>query len=208
MFFCFFSQIERDRRVLMDYYLLIYAYLLGAIPFSLIIGLVWFKKDLRNEGSGNLGTTNTFRSLGKKAGFIVMILDISKGFFAVYLPDMLGTELPLLVYGGVAIIGHALSIFIRFKGGKSVATTAGVFIYCEPILFVIGFVSFFVVLKLSKFVSLSSVIAIFIVGVTSVFISDVITSSFLCMVNVFIIYKHRENFKRIKAKNEPKIKWM
>src|SRR5690625_353522 len=112
----------------MDYVIFgLIAYLLGSIPTGLIVGKIGFKKDIRNYGSGNLGATNTFRVLGIKAGIIVTLGDILKGTLAAVLPILFGAEdvYPLAV-GIFAVIGHMFPIFAKFKGGKAVATSAGV----------------------------------------------------------------------------------
>ena len=107
--------------------LLIASYLLGAIPFGLWIGKIFFKKNLHDYGSGNTGTTNTFRILGVKAGISVFAFDLLKGTLATLLPLFFHINgVPPLIFGLLAVIGHTFSIFDRFKGGKAVATSAGV----------------------------------------------------------------------------------
>src|SRR5690625_3154314 len=111
----------------MEYVLLcIAAYVLGSIPCSLVIGKLFYKIDVREHGSGNLGGTNTFRVLGKKAGLAVTILDILKGTAAVSLVYLFGSSVDPLIVGAFAVIGHTYPVFAGFRGGKAVATSGGV----------------------------------------------------------------------------------
>lgn len=116
--------------------LFIIAYLLGAVPSGVWIGKLFFNKDIRTEGSGNIGTTNTFRVLGKTAGTVVMIMDIAKGTIATLLPTFFGIQhINPLIFGVFAILGHTFSIFDRFNGGKAVATSAGMLLAYNPWFF-------------------------------------------------------------------------
>ncbi len=107
------------------YLLFIVAYLLGSIPFALVVGKIGYGIDIREHGSGNLGGTNTFRTLGKKAGFTVTIADILKGTLATSLPMIFGLDIHPLWFGLAAVLGHVYPIFAKFRGGKAVATSAG-----------------------------------------------------------------------------------
>ena len=136
----------------------ILAYVIGSIPFALIVGKVFYNTDIRTLGSGNLGTTNTFRCLGKKAGITVFVCDVSKGIVATFLPTlMLGRVDFLSVFGAFAMIGHVFPIFANFKGGKAVATGSGVFIFLYPMLSLLLLVIFFATLFLTGYVSLGSI---------------------------------------------------
>ena len=141
---------------------LLSAYLIGSIPSGLWIGRLFFNTDIREHGSGNLGATNTFRVLGKKAGLVVTIMDVLKGTAAVLLPLIpffANTGVHPLILGIIAVTGHMFPIFAGFRGGKAVATSAGVVLGYAPMLFAILFVVFFTTLKLSKIVSLTSMVA-------------------------------------------------
>jgi acyl phosphate:glycerol-3-phosphate acyltransferase len=138
---------------------LILAYLLGSIPSGLIIGKVFYKTDIREHGSGNLGGTNTFRTLGVKAGIAVTLADILKGTLAAYLPVMFGLDINPLLAGVFAVIGHTYPVFAGFRGGKAVATSGGVLLFCAPLMFLTIFVVFFASLYITKYVSLSSMLA-------------------------------------------------
>lgn len=189
-------------------YLFLLSYLLGSIPFALIIGKLFYKTDIRKHGSGNLGATNTFRTLGKKAGIIVMLGDIGKGTLAASLPLWFNSELSPLLIGLFAIIGHSYPIFAKFKGGKSVATSAGVFIAISPIIFCIGFLTFLLSLKISKYVSLSSTLSAVSMFISTFFFSDISLQIFTLCIAIFISVKHKSNFYRIKSGTEPKVKWL
>ena len=116
------------------YLLFIVAYLLGSIPFALVVGKIGYGIDIREHGSGNLGGTNTFRTLGKKAGFTVTIADILKGTLATSLPMIFGLDIHPLWFGLAAVLGHVYPVFAKFRGGKAVATSAGVLLCYSPVV--------------------------------------------------------------------------
>ncbi|KAA1040288.1 glycerol-3-phosphate 1-O-acyltransferase PlsY [Macrococcus equipercicus] len=184
------------------------AYLIGCLPSGLIIGKVFYNKDIRQSGSGNLGTTNTFRVLGKKAGIIVMILDIFKGFIVVFLPLLFNHEVHGVIIGLFAILGHVYPVFLKFRGGKAVATSAGVIMGVNPILFVAVTITFIIVLYLFKFVSLASIIASIVNFILSIVFMDWILIVIAFVIMLIVIIRHRSNIKRIINKEEPKITWM
>ncbi|SDI99750.1 glycerol-3-phosphate 1-O-acyltransferase PlsY [Salimicrobium halophilum] len=186
----------------------IIAYLLGSIPSGLLVGKIGFNIDIREHGSGNLGGTNAFRVLGIKAGLLVTVADILKGSLAAALPLWMGTELNGVIIGIVAVIGHMYPIFARFKGGKAVATSGGIILGVNPLLFGIMLLTFFIVLYLSKYVSLSSMVTgIVTLGVT-IIQQEYLLTVVIGVLTAFVIYRHRSNIKRIKNKEEPKITWM
>ncbi|MFD1018318.1 glycerol-3-phosphate 1-O-acyltransferase PlsY [Thalassobacillus hwangdonensis] len=185
------------------------AYLIGSIPSGLIVGKVGYNIDIREHGSGNLGGTNTFRVLGKKAGMIVTIADILKGTVATVLPILFAAEVYPLAIGIVAVFGHMYPIFAGFRGGKAVATSGGVILGVNPLLFVIMLATFFLGLYLTKYVSLSSMLTGIISMIVTLLISDDIGLFIvITLLTVFVIYRHRANIIRIINKTEPKIKWM
>ncbi|WP_087971449.1 glycerol-3-phosphate 1-O-acyltransferase PlsY [Oceanobacillus rekensis] len=193
----------------MEYILFaILAYLLGSIPSALLVGKIGYKVDIREHGSGNLGATNTFRVLGIKAGIIVMISDILKGTIATLIPLFSGADVYVLAIGIFAVIGHTYPIFAKFKGGKAVATSAGIILGIYPLLFVIMITTFLITLYLSKYVSLSSMITGVITIILSLFLNDIGLVIVISLLTIFVFYRHRENIKRIKNGTEPKIKWM
>lgn len=186
--------------------LLILSYLIGSIPFALIIGKTFFDIDIRNHGSGNIGTTNTFRILGKKAGIIVLILDFLKGMIPVYIAMLVNTELPLILVGLCAALGHVYSIFLKFKGGKAVATGAGVILAVQPVIFLILLTSFLITLYIFKYVSLGSIVGVTTLFILSLFTDDLTFKLVSLFLLIIIIYKHLSNIKRIMNKTEPKVK--
>ena len=139
---------------------LLLAYLLGSIPTGLWIGQIFFKKNLREYGSGNTGTTNTFRILGKTAGTATFAIDFFKGTLATLLPLFLHIEgISPLIFGLLAVIGHTFPIFAGFKGGKAVATSAGAVLGFSPAFFVYLILVFVTTLYLGSMISLASVIS-------------------------------------------------
>ncbi len=184
------------------------AYLIGCFPSGLIIGKVFYNKDIRKYGSGNLGTTNTFRILGKKAGIIVMILDILKGFIVVFLPIYFNIDIHGVIIGLFAILGHVYPVFLKFKGGKAVATSAGVIMGVNPLLFIAVTITFFLILYLFKYVSLASIIASIVNFVLSIVFIDWILIVISFVIMLIVIIRHWSNIIRIINKEEPKISWM
>jgi len=192
---------------------LILAYLLGSLPSGLIIGKVFYNTDIREHGSGNLGGTNTFRTLGVKAGLAVTLADILKGTLAASLPILFNLDMNPLLAGVFAVVGHTYPIFAGFRGGKAVATSGGVVLFAAPFMFLTVLVIFFFSLYITKYVSLSSMIA----GITAflfALISGIVQKWDIPLLIVvlffasFVIYRHRANIKRILNKTEPKIKWL
>ena len=194
---------------------IILSYLFGSIPWGLVIGKVFFHKDIRKEGSGNIGGTNAGRILGKPAGIAVILLDALKGYFAMVLAYYLAKD--AIVFAGLAsVIGHCFPVFVHFHGGKAVATTFGFFLGIATLVnghifwqFIFPVLCFLVILYLTKMVSLSSITAVFIEAVVSIFIN----TNKLVPVSVFILwilltYRHKSNIERIKNGTESKIKWM
>ncbi|EKK1672974.1 glycerol-3-phosphate 1-O-acyltransferase PlsY [Listeria monocytogenes] len=187
------------------------AYVIGSIPSGLWIGKIFYKKDIRDFGSGNLGATNSFRVLGIKAGSIVTVMDILKGTVATLLPFFFQLNVDhhfWLLSGAFAIIGHSFPLFAGFRGGKAVATSAGVILAYAPLLFVAALVVFLVTLKLSKYVSLSSMIGALAALIISLFMGDWILIILVACIALFVIWRHRANITRIRNGEEPKIKWM
>ena len=187
----------------------ILAYVIGSIPFALIVGKVFYNTDIRTLGSGNLGTTNTFRCLGKKAGVTVFICDVSKGIVVTFLPTlMLGRVDYLSIFGAFAMIGHVFPIFANFKGGKAVATGSGVFIFLYPMLSLLLLAIFFSTLFLTGYVSLGSIlISLTAIGYLGFFEAG-IDKWVMMVMCVFVIYMHKKNIKRLLngTENQSKLK--
>lgn len=186
----------------------ILAYIIGSIPSGLIVGKWFYKIDIRQHGSGNLGGTNTFRTLGVKAGMVVTIADILKGTLATFLPYFFGLDIHPLLVGLFAVIGHMYPIFANFRGGKAVATSAGILLGYAPLLFLLLIGVFFISLKLTKYVSLSSMIASIVSVIYSFIIRDWPLVAVVLALAFFVFYRHRANIRRIRNQTEPKVKWI
>ncbi|OTP12116.1 glycerol-3-phosphate acyltransferase [Enterococcus sp. 10A9_DIV0425] len=196
--------------------LFIVAYLLGSIPSGVWIGKLFFKKDIREYGSGNTGTTNTFRVLGKTAGTIVLFMDILKGTLATCLPIIFHiTTVNPLWFGVGAIIGHTFPIFAKFKGGKAVATSAGMLLGFNPLFFIYSCLIFIISLFFTSMVSLSSMISAVLITLSTVILSYVapailpkpnwLLTIIAFGVSAFIFYRHKDNIQRIKNKTESRV---
>lgn len=193
----------------------IVAYLLGSIPTSVWISRAFFNIDIREYGSGNAGATNTFRVLGVKAGIIVFIVDILKGFLAVNLIHFTKYYIPhsgdyiniQLLLGIAAMLGHIFPIYVGFKGGKGVATLFGVIcaISLYPTLIMAGI--FFLTLILTRYVSLSSMISGFSFPVLIIVIFKETTPTlviFSLIMAVLMLFTHQKNIERLLRKEEKK----
>jgi acyl phosphate:glycerol-3-phosphate acyltransferase len=185
---------------------LLAAYLVGAIPMTLLVARVGAGIDLRTVGSGNLGATNLYRALGWKYAIPAALFDIAKGALpTVLLPPRLGTAawLPLAI-GAAAIVGHVFSVFVRFRGGKGVATAAGVVLGLAPIPLLISFAIWIVVLTLTGYVSLGSILGAVAFPVSAAALGTanpwvVPVGSALA---AFIVLTHRQNIQRLLAGTE------
>lgn len=194
--------------------LILLGYLYGSIPFALVIGKVFYNTDVRESGSGNLGGTNAGRVLGKKASISVIVLDALKAVIIFYLSSYLSLKFNLnpdikYLAGLACIFGHCYPIFAEFRGGKAVSTSLGYFLCIEPLYAVVAIVVFLLVLKISKYVSLSSISTALIVLCITPFLAVSITAK-LCMLVavILLVYRHKDNIKRIKNQTESKIQWM
>ncbi|MFS9067612.1 glycerol-3-phosphate 1-O-acyltransferase PlsY [Streptococcus infantis] len=202
---------------MMTIVLLILAYLLGSIPSGLWIGQIFFKINLREHGSGNTGTTNTFRILGKKAGMATFVIDFFKGTIAALLPLIFHVQgVSPLVFGLLAVIGHTFPVFASFKGGKAVATSAGVIFGFAPLFCLYLAVVFFGTLYLGSMISLSSVTAALaaVLGVILFPLIGFLLPSYDLLFVVIIlalasliIIRHKDNINRIQNKTENLVPW-
>lgn len=193
--------------------IILLGYLIGSIPFALIIGKLFYNTDIRKSGSGNLGGTNAGRTLGKKAGLIVILLDIAKSFVAITIAALIIKQFNLPVnpnYAGLAcVVGHCYPIFAQFKGGKGVACATGFILAINPILLMIAVAIFLINLKIHHMVSLAVLISLGIITILS-FIFPMFnnTNIVLLILTVFLSFQHRENIKRIIMGNENKVTWI
>lgn len=191
-------------------------YLIGSVPFAYVIGKVFYRTDVRQHGSGNLGGSNTGRVLGKKAGLAVMTLDLLKATLSVFLASRITTHPWAYSIAALsAAVGHCYPVFVRFRGGKAVAALYG-FLFAlwvlagySPLVFFLPLVTFLAVLAAFKIVSLSSIFsslaAAVYVWVTQAHISVIWATAILA---VLIIVRHSENIRRIASGTERKIRWM
>ena len=191
-------------------------YFLGSIPFALVIGKVFYKKDIRNYGSGNLGGGNAGRVLGKKAGLAVMTMDILKVTFAIFLISLLTENENVMILAGLAAAaGHCFPVFAKFKGGKAVATMYG-FLFGMAVIggysiliFFLPLCVFLLVLYLWKIIALASVVSAIS---NTIFIYVTIENKMMftasCIFTIVMIIRHRKNFERMLKHEENKISWM
>ena len=183
------------------------SYALGSIPTGLWLGQRLRRIDIREHGSKNIGATNTMRVLGKKLGAIALACDIAKGLIPVLIAQRYGewAYLPI-VCGVAAILGHTFSFFVKFKGGKGVATSAGVFMGLAPLPTLVGVVVFGVVLAFTRMVSAGSILAATAMAISVFLLPTPLPIQVLTVVvALLVIYKHRSNIQRILAGNESKI---
>lgn len=186
------------------------AYFFGSMPFGYWIGMLFYKKNILKLGSGNIGTTNTFRVLGTRAGVAVLLLDIFKGSVGARMAYIWGPAptWTVMVVGLGAILGHTFSMWIGFKGGKAVATSMGVLLMYNPTMFVIAFAIFLTVILLTSMVSMASMIGFTLVTLLSIFwLHDWLLSIIAFALTIFVFYRHRENIVRIKNGTESMVHW-
>ena len=194
----------------------ILAYLMGSLPTAFIFGKILKGIDIRQHGSGNVGATNVMRVIGRGPGIAVFVIDSSKGFFAVTLlpvlvnrcfpSDLFENSAFYLFLAASVVAGHVWTCFLGFKGGKGVATTAGVMLGLFPAIFFSGLVVWVMVFYLWKYVSLASLSAAISLPVVSVLTNENFTTTvFMAGLSMFAVYSHRENIKRLVQGTENKI---
>lgn len=186
--------------------LMIVAYILGSIPNALWIGKVFKGIDVREHGSKNTGSTNAARVLGAKLGILTLILDISKGAIPALIATMLlDSSISVILVGICAILGHSFSIFMKFKGGKAVATTVGVFIVLVPGAILLAAVIFFLVFGITRYVSLSSMIGAISLPIWIIlFYKNIPLTIFGIIIAILIIVRHKSNIQRLLNGTESK----
>jgi len=207
-------------RIIIAVLLLISSYLIGSIPFGLVIGKGIAHIDIREHGSKNIGSTNAIRVLGKKLGFLVFFLDVFKGMFIILLVKILRItnvyDAPVddIIFGVFAILGHGFPVFLNFKGGKVVATSLGVIFVVSPLAAILCLIAFYLTLKISGYVSLAStfatltvfttVLVLYFVGMDPTnfakYLLGKVSLTTLILIScmaVLIIVKHRKNYIRL-----------
>ena len=181
------------------------SYLSGSIPFGLILTKIFLNKDLRKIGSKNIGATNVLRTGNKKVAGLTLFLDVSKGIIPILITKEYFTDL-IYLSSLAAFLGHIFPVWLRFKGGKGVATYLGIIFILSFNLGVIFCVSWILISIASKYSSLSSILSTMIVFIVSFFNNNFELTSYLFITFIIILYTHRQNIVRIKNKSEDKIK--
>lgn len=184
--------------------LLIFSYILGSIPNALWIGRAFKKIDVRDYGSGNIGSTNAARVLGYKYGIMTLILDVLKGAIPTYILHMLDVRLAILA-GLLAILGHSYSIFVKFKGGKAVATTVGVFLVLSPYSILSLLFVFLLIVVFTGYVSVASMVSASLLFVAVyIFNGNIYEIIFAIFIGILVIYRHKSNIKNLINNKEAK----
>ena len=181
------------------------SYLMGSIPFGFVLTKVFLKKDIRDIGSGNIGATNALRTGNKFVGYITLILDISKAVIPVIFVKFNYPDL-LFIASLCAFLGHVFPIWLKFKGGKGVATYVGILFSINIILGAVFVISWLIVFVITKYSSLSSIIGTITVPGYLLITSQNDNIIFFAIMFVLIFFTHRENIKRLKNKEESKTK--
>ena len=191
----------------MTFEILFFSYLLGSIPNGLIFGKLIWKKDLRKIGSGNIGATNAWRNLGKKAGLLIFALDFLKGALSVLLAEnFIGEPVLMILAGLFAILGHSFSLFLKFHGGKGVATGLGVIAMLMPKITAIVFLIWLAIVFVTRYVSLGSIVASICVPLLAIFFDEPTEFILLgALAAVFITVRHKENISRLSKGIENKV---
>jgi glycerol-3-phosphate acyltransferase PlsY len=184
------------------------SYILGSIPFGYIVSKLVKKIDIRDYGSGNIGATNTLRILGPFMASIVLIGDIGKGYFSIYLSRLISQDsIFILTMAGLAVIcGHDWSLFLKFKGGKGVATTFGVILALNPMISILAAIVWGIVIINTRYASLSSISAVISIMIFTILFKQPYEYIIFSMIIIILtIFRHQENIKRLKLGNESKI---
>ena len=184
---------------------LFYSYFLGSIPFGLIITKIFLNQDIRNVGSGNIGTTNVLRTGKKSLAIATLIFDILKGYVSVVVTLKYFNDL-IYFSALICFIGHIFPVWLKFKGGKGVATYLGIILALSFKFGIIFGITWLIISFIFKYSSLSSMIGALIVFVYSIFLNNITLSIFLFITFIIILYTHRENIVRLKDSSETKIK--
>ena len=181
------------------------SYLMGSIPFGLILTKIFLKKDIRDIGSGNIGATNVLRTGNKIIGYLTLSLDVLKAVIPVL---YIKFNYPELVYiSSLSVfIGHVFPVWLKFKGGKGVATYVGILFSINYILGIIFIISWLIIFFISKYSSLGSILSSLIIPIFIFFNSSYENQYFFIIMFVLILYTHRENVKRLINKEESKTK--
>jgi len=187
-------------------YISIYSYILGSIPFGLLLTKIFLKKDIRKIGSGNIGATNVLRTGKKSLGAATLLLDALKAYTSVLVTLNFSSDY-IYLSALLCLLGHVFPIWLKFNGGKGIAVYLGILFAFSVYLGFIFIISWIIILYISKYSSLSSLISSMTVLLYSITLNNFNMSFFLFMIFIIIVYTHRENISRIKEKTENKIKF-
>jgi len=182
------------------------AYLIGGLPFGYWFVRFTLGRDIRTMGSGNIGATNVHRTAGRRAGLVVLLLDIFKGFFAVWIASRLthGNSLAVALAAAAVMVGHCYPVFLKFKGGKAVACFVGAFAYIAPLALLAAAGAFVIVVFASKYISLGSLMGAFLFPFIYWWMDDpplpLLISAFFAA--GLIVYRHRANIERLRSGTE------
>ena len=181
------------------------SYLMGSIPFGLILTKIFLKKDIREVGSGNIGATNVLRTGNKKIGYLTLILDVIKAVIPIL---YIKIKFPELIYISSLLVfmGHVFPVWLKFKGGKGVATYVGILFSINYILGIVFAFSWLIIFFISKYSSLGSILSSIIIPIFIFFNSSYENEYFFIIIFVLILYTHRKNVKRLINKEESKTK--
>jgi glycerol-3-phosphate acyltransferase PlsY len=188
-------------------WLVFLGYAIGSIPFGFLLARRWASVDVRMAGSGNVGATNVFRTTRRSLGLAVVLLDLAKGSAVVLLADRFGAGDPVRTATGVAaVIGHIFPVWLRFRGGKGVATTCGAFALLAPVATAIALGGFVITLWLSRYVSLASVIAaVLLPWMAYTTHAPAVVLGGIAIVAGLVVYRHRGNLARLCAGTERRL---
>lgn len=185
--------------------LIILAYLLGSFPTGYLVGKAFFHQDIRKLGSGNTGATNAFRCFGPWPGLVVLAVDVLKGTLASLLPVIFHLGLPhywVLIFGIAAIAGHTFSIFLKFHGGKAVATSAGILLGYNPAFFGCCAAIFIPIVLISSTVSFSSLTTVVLAFIVSFWFHDWVLTIVMLGIMILLFIRHHANINRLEHRRE------
>ena len=186
-------------------YILVYSYLLGSIPFGLIITKIFLGKDIRKLGSGNIGTTNVLRTGKKSLAAATLLFDVLKGYFSILITHNYFNDL-IYLSALICFIGHIYPVWLKFKGGKGVATYLGVILGISLNLGIVFGVTWIVIAIIFRYSSLSSILGSMTVWIYSILFTNELQGYLLFFLSIIIFFTHKENIIRLKNSKETKIK--
>tara|TARA_B100000780_G_scaffold265911_1_gene221718 strand:- start:188 stop:769 length:582 start_codon:yes stop_codon:yes gene_type:complete len=181
-----------------------YSYLLGSIPFGLIVTKIFLNKDLRDIGSGNIGATNVLRTGNKTLGAVTLLLDGIKAYFAVAITFIYFLDY-IYLSALLCVLGHIFPVWLRFKGGKGIAVFLGILFGFSIKLALLFIVCWSLILYLTKYSSVSSLVSTGVIFLYSIYLNNFLGSVFFFIILIIVIYTHRVNIVRLRNKTENKI---